>query len=372
MVSKAVDSQPLNQCHFVCLRKSGNGGLGCDCFTTVIPDTEMADLTAKKIKNYTHFTLGSLGLHHISDLVNDKKPIIYDYKLSGDESHIVVMDEVERKKMANGKNISWIHIADPWPKDTGNCYFTTYERYYAQPNIKKNNSGKSRKYTISFAKSTNSGLNANDSTYLKNVFFSDNPRNLIQGLLNNIRDSSETFSNSFYNTINFNKSLASVTKISRSYHVVYVRNIGTTGQSDSIKTVLIRTLLNEDPETDINFLVQNNQIKTVITSAKVNNPNNSFSFNNKWIINHIESGKKYQSLLEKAKSAGIDLFAENDSNVIMHYMDTYFAVLKKNNEYHIFDIYGDGFKKTGGDTHEVISTKSMKINDFIQYLKTNR
>ncbi|RYU93787.1 papain-like cysteine protease family protein [Emticicia agri] len=364
MVARTIGSSHLDQCFFIKQRCKGSGSQ-CNCSTSSISDNEMKKFTAKNIKDYTISTSNSLGLSQIINLINSKKPIIYDYKLSGEESHIVVMDGVEGKKMADGKNISWIHISDPWPMKFGNDYFVTYEGYFSKPKINENDINKSRKYTISSDIIPSPALNSNDVSYLNNVLFNGNSKDVINGLLDNIKTSPSIFSNSFYIIINFDKSQASSTGISRGLRIINVGNAGTLIGAVTEPNIL----LSRDNEATINFLIQNSTIKTAITTVKISNVYNSFDFNNNWIINHIERGDRYKTLLDQAKTLGIDLLAENETDIIFHFRDTYFALLKKDKTYYVFDIYRDGFEKIGADSQEIISGKPIEFKDFVKHLK---
>jgi len=309
MVSGVIDARPLSQSDFIQLRY----GIDCSGLATTITDAEMADFTARHLKNYTHFAVGSLGLHHIAQLVNHSKPVIYDFKLnSNTQSHIVVMDQVEKTALLPDKrNISWIHVSDPWPVNQGNSYYITYERYYSQRKIADTDEDPERKYTISLLTKDRPNLDDNDNHYLSNVIFNENSDELVRAFLNNITASPDVFSDSFYEEVNFDKSFAAITKVSRGYRVLNVGNKGTIAEAG----VKIETLLGMDADIRIYFLSQNNSIRTIITTARATNPHNHFGFEDNWIINHIERADRFQSMEFVLNKLEKDLYTA-ESNIL--------------------------------------------------------
>nr|WP_255408960.1 papain-like cysteine protease family protein [Emticicia sp. TH156] len=294
MVSLALDDEPKSQEEFIKLRNNAIGLNEYPYRATTIPDDDMADFTAENLSGYTSFTEGSLGLHQIKQLLEDSKPVIYDYKLnSNTQSHLVVMDKVEKTAVLPDKcNISWIHISDPWPINQGNGFYITYERYYGQGKIDDSDSGPRRKYTITLLTNNRPNLNNDDIIYLSNVFFKETSDELIRAFLKHVEALPDTHGDSFYDEINFNKSLAAATRVSKGYRVLNVGTRGTFADSG----VKIETLLGMDADTYIYFLGQNNKITTIITTAKVRNPHNQFGFNDNWIINHIERADRFESM----------------------------------------------------------------------------
>lgn len=294
MVSSVVDARPRDQYHFIKLRCKNPDPTKCLCSATTIPDEEMVKLTELNIDNYKNFCLDSLGLHHIEHLFINKKPIIYDYKLNGStgggDSHIVVMDMLEKRAIFSKNSISWIRLQDPWPKNIGNVYFLSYEMYYSQKG----------KYTISYSDDSEIiGVDTNDDEYLSNVLFNSDSDSLVQSFLDNIKAAPDELSDSFYKSINIDKSLE--ISVSKKFRLISVGNDTRTSPDGGMSIFSIDTFLSSGFETIINFLFQNETIKAVISMSKVINSDNKYAFNNNWIINHIESGEKYQMMSEIAK-----------------------------------------------------------------------
>lgn len=314
MVSGAIDTEFRTQTDFIRLRNTDLGFTEYPRFATTIPDAEMADFTAKHLQNYKNFRSGSLGLHYIAELANNRKPVIYDYKLNSNiQSHLAVIDKVENiSVLPDKRNIAWMHISDPWPVNYGNSYYISYERYYCQGKIKDSNAVPDRKYTISLLTEDRPNFKNDDNNYLANVLFSNNCDELIRAFLKNIESLPDMFNDKFYEEINFEKSLAAETKVSRGFRVLNVGNKGTFLESD----IKIETLLGMDADTYVYFLSQNENIKTIISAAKVKNPHNPFGFDDNWILNHVERADRFESMEGVLKRIAKDI--DPDVNSVLY------------------------------------------------------
>lgn len=383
MVSAKVDTWPKTQCHFINLKA---GISNCDCVRNrKIIDSDMFTLTKESIYGYEVFSRSSLSLTLMKSLFDRKKPIIYDYVLAyndepdSDESHIVVMDSLEEIKNLtnlettfqsqhttqllrdNDRNLSLIRIKDPWPKNVGNEYFITYERYYNQGDNERG------KYTISYTDSCRVPIYRTSTAmrnYLNRILFNTDSNKLVQTLLKNIANSPGSFSPLFYRTVNFNKALSSSSLISNEFDVLSV-NIGTFLNGE----ISITTLLNNDYYQKISCISQQGVVKTIVSTSSLNSPVEGM-----WIIYHIENGKRYQTMLEVVGNYNLQANVKGQEGIILQAANTFFALLKAKdrNEYYVFDLYGDGFGKI---TNTKTNNRIMKFKDFnmrlYTYLKNN-
>lgn len=362
MVSKKVDQLPKSQYHFIQVRnsRSVNWSSDCSCKTNRIAKDTMFILAKENILGYSNITNLSLGLHHINALTQANKPIIYNYLTIPGTSHIVVMDSVEKITFPDLSNIAFIKIKDPWPQCKGNEYFITYERYYAQYQTEPS------KYTIFFSnnckQSKNIYVNKVDKNYLKNIIYHSSSEAVVQLFLNKLKASPNLLSSSFYNITKLNKSIISTTNIANTFRVKSISKA--TYINDS---ALIHTLLNFDFQEKITTMNQNNIVTTIVSTSNKKEVSKTYLFYNNWIIYHIEDGTPYQIMFELIRQAEMTTQIIGEEGLILRCADTYFVLLKKNSQYFVYDLYGDGLQKLNPQIST--QTRFMAFETFKEILR---
>ena len=392
MVSKKVDLFPKNQCQFIQIKEKSDTilCLHCrkeiDCPASPIHEEEMQNITKENLYGYTNKRNLSMSLNHINKLFDKSKPIIYDFRLDGTSSHVVVIDKAENIVFNNNRNISFLKIKDPWPKCVGNEYLMTYERYYIQHQeieeggIEARNSGK---YTISYIDYTmnNAEIISSDKKYLRNVLYDSTSEGAIGSLIYNLRENTSKFSPDFFRVTNLNKadSLLKKTKITNVFNVMNVNKatiMRDTTFSDGFSS--ISTLLNIDYNEMISCIAQKVEVCTIISTSKKLLKYPKYEFYNNWVIYHIESGAIfYRNFLEVVNMAQMEINVINNKGLIIRCADTYFAVLKKKEEgivkYYVYDIYRNGFlkmaKKVQTNVPVTSNTAFMEFTTFRKLLK---
>ncbi len=344
MISKTVDDYPKSQQFFIkMIKNTPNSDKVCGCDASTIDEKSYFKLVQENIIGYQHKSSNSMGLGYIKSLLNNKKPIIYNYTLDGTSSHIVVIDNFEHHNLGHA-NISLLKIKDPWIQCKGNEYFMTYERYYVQ-NQGTTGNDHSKKYTISHTTNCTTvqdGITELDKDYLNKILYDSTSSSIISKFLN----SAYSLSNDFFTITHLDKTKLSISSIFQEF---IISNVGerTFTTDTSFK---ISTLLNYESNfaEKISCIAQEGVVKTIISTSNKTMPS-SYPFYNNWIIYHIEKGQVFEDMFYLARQGGFETKIIANNGVLFRFADTYFAILKKNNKYYIYDLYRDGFRKLTND-----------------------